>query len=89
MKISFNLNYHTQWGEALYICGDLIQLGGGDAREAIEMKLMAPDTWVAELDVDGYVGDFNYFFVVKAPENLGVLSGASRIVSLVTVNLLK
>lgn len=68
MKISFNLNYHTQWGEALYICGDLIQLGGGDAREAIEMKLMAPDTWVAELDIDGYVGDFNYFFVVKAPE---------------------
>ncbi len=89
MKISFNLNYHTQWGEALYICGDLIQLGGGDAREAIEMKLMAPDTWVAELDVDGYVGDFNYFFVVKAPEKPWRFEWASRIVSLVTVNLLK
>ncbi len=68
MKISFNINYHTQWGEALYLCGDLLQLGSGDARNALEMKLTAPDTWVAEVELDGYPGNFDYFFIVKAPE---------------------
>ncbi|MDE6443457.1 MAG: 4-alpha-glucanotransferase [Muribaculaceae bacterium] len=68
MKISFNLNYHTEWGEAIYLCGDLLQLGSGDPREAIEMKLTAPDTWEAELNFEGDPGDFNYFFIVKAPE---------------------
>lgn len=68
MKISFNINYHTQWGESLYLCGDLLQLGSGDPREALEMKLTAPDTWVLDLELQGEPVDFNYYFVVKAPE---------------------
>lgn len=68
MKISFNLNYHTNWGESLYLCGDILQLGGGDSREALEMKLSAPDTWVLDLELEGDPGNFNYFFIVKAPE---------------------
>lgn len=67
MKISFNINYHTQWGESLYICGDLLQMGGGDPREALEMRLSAPDTWVIDIDFDCEPIDFNYFFIVKAP----------------------
>ncbi|MDE5675017.1 MAG: hypothetical protein K2I44_06725, partial [Muribaculaceae bacterium] len=66
MKISFNLNYHTQWGEALYICGDVPQLGGGDPTKAAEMKLTSPGQWMAELEFTGNPGDFNYFFIVKA-----------------------
>ena len=68
MKISFNLNYHTQWGEALYLCGDLLQLGGGDANQSVEMRLAAPDTWVAEVEFEGNPGDFNYYFIVKAKD---------------------
>lgn len=68
MKISFNLNYHTEWGESIYLCGDILQLGGGDPREALEMKLTAPDTWELEVEFDGDPGNFNYFFIVKAPE---------------------
>ena len=67
MKISFNINYHTQWGESLYICGDLLQMGGGDPREALEMRLSAPDTWVIDIEFDCEPIDFNYFFIVKAP----------------------
>jgi 4-alpha-glucanotransferase len=68
MKISFNINYHTEWGEALYICGDLFQLGNGDPKEAVEMKLSSPDTWVLELELETEPQDFNYYFIVKAPE---------------------
>lgn len=68
MKISFNLNYHTQWGESLYLCGDLLQLGGGDPRQAIEMELVSPDNWSVEVEFDEVPSDFDYFFIVKAPE---------------------
>ncbi|MDE6794630.1 MAG: 4-alpha-glucanotransferase, partial [Muribaculaceae bacterium] len=68
MKISFNINYHTQWGESVYICGDITQLGGGDPHKAVEMKLAAPDTWVLDLDLDFEPLDFNYYFIIKAPE---------------------
>ncbi len=67
MKISFSLNYHTQWGEALYLCGNILQLGAGDAREAVEMRLSSPDTWIYELELDEMPGSFDYYFIVKAP----------------------
>lgn len=66
MKISFNLNYHTQWGEALYLCGDILQLGGGDATQALEMKLTAPGQWVADVEFKDNPCDFNYYYIVKA-----------------------
>lgn len=68
MKISFNLNYHTQWGESLHLCGDLLQLGGGDAKEALPMRIVSPDTWSVDVDFDGNPGNFNYFFIVKSNE---------------------
>ena len=68
MKININLNYHTQWGESLYICGDSLMLGGGDAREALEMTMVSPDHWSIDLDFDSEPGEFDYFFVVKSPD---------------------
>ena len=45
MKITFNINYHTNWGESVYLCGTLPELGNGDAREGVEMSLVSPDIW--------------------------------------------
>lgn len=68
MKISFNLNYHTQWGEALYLCGDLLQLGAGDPRQAVEMSLVSPDLWRVDIDFTEDPGKFDFFFVVKSKD---------------------
>ena len=68
MRISFNINYHTQWGEALYICGSIPALGDSDPEKAAEMKLGAPDLWTFELDTDKPVDNFNYWFIVKASD---------------------
>ncbi len=68
MKITFNINYHTSWGEALYICGDHPALGAGDPHKACEMSLTSPDMWQFSLEVEDNPGDFNYWFIVKAPE---------------------
>lgn len=66
MKITFNLNYHTNWGESLHLCGSIAELGNSDARAAAEMTLVSPDTWQYTLELKGEPKDFDYFFVVKA-----------------------
>jgi len=66
MKIRFNINYHTQWGESVYLLGDIPELGGGDPEKAVEMRLGSPDQWNYELSLINHPGDFNYSFIIKA-----------------------
>ncbi|MCH5217807.1 MAG: 4-alpha-glucanotransferase [Muribaculaceae bacterium] len=67
MKIHFHLNYHTTWGESLYLVGSVAALGGGDPEKAIEMTLTGPDMWEVEVDLPATTPEFDYSFVVKAP----------------------
>ncbi|MDE6340464.1 MAG: 4-alpha-glucanotransferase [Muribaculaceae bacterium] len=68
MKITLNINYHTQWGESLFVCGSIPELGNGDAKKAVEMNLASPGSWSLELNLKRDPGDFDYRFIVKAPE---------------------
>ena len=68
MKITFNINYHTNWGESLFLCGGIPALGKGDARDAVEMSLTSPDMWQFTLELDEDPGGFDYSFVVKAAD---------------------
>lgn len=68
MKITFNINYRTNWGEALYIYGGIPALGDNDPRNAAEMQLVAPDTWQFIIETNKEPAAFDYQFVVKAPE---------------------
>lgn len=68
MKITLNINYHTQWGESLFVSGNIPELGNGDARKAVEMSLTSPDMWQLTLNLNRDSGNFEYSFIVKAPE---------------------
>lgn len=68
MKITLNINYHTDWGESLYVTGTIPELGNGDFSKAVEMNLVSPDTWQLTLGLSRDPGDFDYSFIVKAPE---------------------
>ncbi len=68
MKITLNINYHTEWGESLFVSGSIPELGNGDVTKAVEMNLTSPDTWQLQLDLARNPGDFDYSFIVKAPE---------------------
>ena len=67
MKITFNINYHTNWGESVFLCGGIEPLGNGDAKDGVEMNLVSPDTWQYTVELPETPSDFEYFFVVKAP----------------------
>ncbi|MDE6695534.1 MAG: 4-alpha-glucanotransferase, partial [Muribaculaceae bacterium] len=66
MKIKIHIDYHTQWGEAIYICGSIPQLGGDDPQKAPMLEMTAPDLWTIAVDVPASVESFSYRFIVKA-----------------------
>ena len=45
MKIEFRINYYTQWGERIYITGNIPELGSGDATKAVAMNYTSPENW--------------------------------------------
>ena len=67
MTIRFHINYHTKWGETLYLVGTNPALGGGDPEKALEMSLVGPDLWVLDLELPATTKAFDYSFIVKAP----------------------
>ena len=66
MKIKIHISYHTQWGEALYICGSLPQLGADDLNKAPMLEMTSPDNWSISLDLPESVQEFTFRFIVKA-----------------------
>lgn len=66
MKITFNINYRTQWGEALYIVGNLPELGDGNDQAALQLNYLGGESWQIEVDVP-QGKSFDYRYIVKAP----------------------
>ena len=65
MKITFSINYHTNWGESLYICGNIPELGEMNPLEAAGMHLSGPDTWELTIEGDSLPKTFRYGYIVK------------------------
>ena len=59
MKISFNINYRTKWGESLYICGSLPELGAGDDSKAPRLDYLGGETWHLTIDVNDLAEEFD------------------------------
>lgn len=66
MKITFSVNYRTNWGEALYIYGSTPELGSGDPHKAVKMEMADASTWKLTLNFPSNQKDFTYNYIVKA-----------------------
>ena len=51
MKLNFNIDYRTNWGESVYIVASIPQLGGGDESNAVKMELDGVGVWTLSVDV--------------------------------------
>ncbi|MDE7444011.1 MAG: 4-alpha-glucanotransferase, partial [Muribaculaceae bacterium] len=65
MKLIFAIDYHTVWGESLYITGPLPELGNSDDTKALKMELHGAQTWIATIDVKDDTPAFGYRYLVK------------------------
>ena len=51
MKLLFRINYRTEWGEQLYVVGNVPELGNGDVAKALAMNFAHDEEWWLELDI--------------------------------------
>jgi 4-alpha-glucanotransferase len=66
MKIRFQIDYRTQWGQQLFICGSLPELGGWDVHRAPVMTHQSGGSWEFELTIPGIPpSGFQYKYFVR------------------------
>ncbi|MDE6288841.1 MAG: 4-alpha-glucanotransferase [Muribaculaceae bacterium] len=71
MKITFNIDYRTNWGESLYLSGNVSALGDGEWNKAVKMKLEGSERWTATIDLPDDITAIDYHYEVRH-ENGGV-----------------
>lgn len=65
MKISFIINYRTNWGESVYITGNIPELGNGNELNALQLNLDGNEKWHLTIEVDDATPDFQYNYIIK------------------------
>ena len=64
MKVTFNINFHTVWGQKLCVVGSIPELGSWEPALAKEMSYKGDGNWQLELEVTSPVKDIEYRFVL-------------------------
>ncbi len=66
MEIRFHVPYHTEWGQQLFVCGSLQELGAGDPQNALRMQYVPADTWTTAIQVPvRRTNRFDYWYIVR------------------------
>ena len=78
MKLNFNIDYRTNWGESVYIVASIPQLGGGDEGSAVKMELDGVGLWTLSVDVPEGTPAFDYRYVMIT--GMCAMNGAALIV---------
>lgn len=65
MKIVFKVDYRTNWGESLYVTGNVPELGNGDIGRAVVMSLDGLEKWTLEIDIPDTIGSLSYSYIVR------------------------
>lgn len=63
MKVTFKINYKTNWGENLYISGNVPELGANKYSQAIPMTYSDDGNWTATVEFDE-CKEFSYRYYV-------------------------
>ena len=65
MKITFNINFYTIWGQSLYVTGSIPELGKWDTYEAKAMEYGGEGNWKLVLDLPNKTVEFEYRYFLK------------------------
>lgn len=85
MKLTFNIDYRTNWGEAVYITSSLEEMGAGDYDKAVKMRLIGDGTWQAVVELPDNTPDFVYRYFIRHENGYVKTSGDTDTVSTAAV----
>ncbi len=63
MKVTFNIDYRTHWGESVYLTGTCDALGASDLAKAVKLEPDGDEHWSAEITMPDAA--FEYGYIVK------------------------
>ncbi len=66
MRISFNINFHTVWGQILHITGSLPELGNWNTEQAHPMRYLGDGNWNFEIELPEKSIDFEYRYFMSS-----------------------
>lgn len=78
MNILFSVDYQTKWGENLYICGSIPELGCFEEHHALKMSYVSASRWQIEVNLSGEATDIEYYYFVKGQDGVLCKEGCIR-----------
>ncbi|MDH8702581.1 4-alpha-glucanotransferase [Dysgonomonadaceae bacterium PH5-43] len=70
MKIKFHINFHTVWGQTLFIVGSIPELGEWSTERAKQMNYVDDGNWSYEIELPDNVANFEYRYFMKSNEQI-------------------
>ena len=65
MKLTFHVDYHTRWGESVYISGSIPALGDNSENNALRMSISGSEHWTATIEIPDNIRSFDYCYIVR------------------------
>ena len=63
-QITFQINYRTVFGQNIFLCGSIPELGSFDESKALRMNCNG-DVWTAEINLKTSLEEIQYYYLVK------------------------
>lgn len=77
MKLTFSVNYKAKAEEALYVIGNVPQLGMNNVANALKLKMVGDNIWRANINID-CSKEIIYKYCVKGEDGIYYEAGAGR-----------
>jgi 4-alpha-glucanotransferase len=87
MKVSFKVNYFTQWGQNLCVCGSSEELGKNNTTEAFPLQHTSGGNWEGEVKFAGKTRQIEYKYLIKngSEDNILWEWGSPRLLDLAQI----
>lgn len=74
-KLQFNIRFKTSFGQSLWICGNLPELGGNDPQKAIPLEYLNEEFWQLNLEVvvKKETLSLSYFYLLLTEEGVKII----------------
>lgn len=63
MKIKLHIDYHTVWGQNIYVCGSCPELGNWDEKKALKMTCISSSEWILDFETDDTSIEYRYIVI--------------------------
>lgn len=63
-KIRLSVNFRTQFGQCIFVCGTPPEMGKGEEQYALEMRYISPEEWAIDIELD-CARSISYYYFVK------------------------